>query len=338
MASHHKVSLSAHVCRNSSFEELTSDIEILIDQLCEAEIETDTATDVESVRRAITRERRLRFNLKMLENVRSEKVLARHMASVVNEVQASTSLQLRKLECQLSSLAIKVDAHCEISDQVHSLQEELDEVNEVVYKSERSRKDVIRSVANLTKGHEELQRTVDTIDNRQRSRNAVLYGLSGEHPERQVKKLLDAHRPLLKSLETAHYIGKGRSRPTLLWFQTMSSKEAFLCVTRTKRFREENPRLSAANDERVRTRVGASRLAAAAPVLKKHFAGITIQRNQVRYKGETYTAADFSSQTIKIDQTVFDITAAAQRNEDFEPSSTSVFAALDNVPGTRFRE
>ncbi len=67
------MSLDSHLCRNTSLQDVLRDIEKLLGQLCEAEIATDLATGVETVRRAINHERRLRFSLKMLETVRSEK-------------------------------------------------------------------------------------------------------------------------------------------------------------------------------------------------------------------------------------------------------------------------
>jgi hypothetical protein len=340
-----EVSLSAHICGKTSFEELTSDVEHLIEQLCEAEIETDTATDLQAVQRAINRERRLRFNLKLLENVRSEKIMGRHMSSIVslvNKLQATTSVKLQRLECQIDAFISKVEVNYAISAEVHSLQEQLDEVHEVVSESEGLGQELRHTVLNLAERHNDLQRTVDTIDNRQRARNAVVYGLTGGHPKKQVNNLLAARPHLLQSLENAHYIGKANSarRPTLLRFQTVSSKEEFLRLSRTKDFREENPHVSAASDESVRTRVGGSRLAAAAPELKKTFPGIIIKsRNkEVLYKGERFSAADFVPRFIQIHQTRFDITAAAEKNDDFEPTSTRLFSVPDHVLRTRFRQ
>jgi predicted RNase H-like nuclease (RuvC/YqgF family) len=312
-----QVSLSAHICGRTSLEDVSNDIESLIGQLCEAEIETDTATDVESVQRAIIRERRLRFNLDLLKNVRSEKVLARHMSSItslVNEAQASTCVKLQQLERQINVLVSRVEVNNDvISSQVDALEEQLEEVNETVRESEGRSKELHQSVSNLSRGLEDLQRTVDVIDNRQRARNAVLYGLSGDRPDKQIKKLLGAHSShLLQSLETAHYIGKGRVRPALLRFQTVSSKEAFIDLARTKVFKEANPRLSVASDQSFRARVGMSRLAAAAPELRSRFPGITIKRDQVFFKGKRYPAADFTSPFIRIDHTLFDVTRAAQ--------------------------
>ncbi len=311
-----QVSLSAHICGRTSLEDVASDIESLIGQLCEAEIETDTAIDVESVRRAINRERRLRFNLDLLKNVRSEKVLARHMSSItslVNEAQATTSVKLQQLERQINILVNKVEFNNDaISAQVDALQDQLEEVNETVRESEGRGEKLHQSVSNLSRGHEDLQRTVNMIDNRQRARNAVLYGLSGDGPDKQIKKLLGAQSHLLQSLETAHYIGKGRDRPALLRFQTVSSKEAFMNLARTKVFKEANPRLSVASDQSMRARVGASRLAAAAPELRKRFLGITIKRDQVCFKGKRYCAADFAAPFIRIDKMLFDVTTVAQ--------------------------
>jgi hypothetical protein len=229
---------------------------------------------------------------------------------------------MNQIEHQVNALVNKVEVN-------RSLQEELDEVKEAVHSSDGLSKEVLQTVSNLSRGHKDLQKTVDIIDNRQRARNAVVYGISGDQAEQKVKKLLGDREDLVKSLESAHYIGKGPARPTLLCFYTLSSREAFLRLTSIRKFKEKNPCVFAVGDESLRTRVGALRLAAAAPELRRQFLGITIKRGQVRYKEEQYNAADFASRWIQLGRRRVDITAAAQKNKNFERSSLQIFTVSD---------
>jgi hypothetical protein len=58
---------------------------------------------------------------------------------------------------------------------------------------------------------------------------------------------------------------------------------------------------------------------------------IAINRGQVRYKEERHNAADFASRWIQLGPRRFDITAAAQKNKNFEPSSSQIFTVPDFV-------
>jgi hypothetical protein len=136
-----QVSLDANMCRSTSLQDVLSDIEKLLGQLCEAEIATDSATDLETVQRAINHKRRLRFSLKMLETVRSEKIFASQVtsfSSLVNQAQATTAVKLKQIQHQVNALVKKVEVN-------HSVQEELQEVKEAVRSSDCLGKKVLQT-------------------------------------------------------------------------------------------------------------------------------------------------------------------------------------------------
>ena len=242
-----------------------------------------------------------------LTDFRLEKSLARCIDSCVDHCISAADALTEKLKRQVFAKLEEFEAR--ISDlEGNSCHDD-------------SENDLRQTVKQLVKGFHEVRTTLDAVDNRTRQSNVIIHGINGCNPLAEAKKLLKVEEDSSALLQTAHFIGKKNkngTRPLLVKFATHKAKNNFVAHSRDKKFRCEHPRLSVVQEESYLRRVGASRLAAAAPALKDNFPNIKIRSRFVKFRDERIDAARFASDFVMIDAEYFDINMAIELNHDYE--------------------
>ena len=289
----------------ASVEELTTRIQkqkaLVLQPACESRNQTDP----------VEREKKL-FELDDarddLADLRLEKCLTRCVDECTSAATAVTQQLRTEVFAKLEELEARV-SHVELN------------LNTQRGHQATPENDLGQTVRQLVKGFHEIRTTLDAVDNRTRLSNVVIHGIQEGNPVAEAIKLLKAEERSAKVVQTARFIGKKNAngtRPLLVKFATLQAKDNFMTRSRDREFRGKHPRVSAVQDESYLRRVGASRLAAAAPTLRESFHQIEIRSRFVKFKNEIIDAARFASHYVTIDSQVFDISRAIELNKDYQ--------------------
>jgi hypothetical protein len=315
----HHASLLVGLNRDDvTYEEVIEKMDMVHEELLQLQDQSSEASDLETVRAYQRQERRLQFNLRRLERAEMRLLQSKYTSVFTAQLSNLENTMLGRihgLEKQVDVLSKKVKATEAVANDA------MDIASSVQYSQQDTVEelDEIRVTADGTmKKLKDLRRVVDVIDNRTRTNNVVVYGLTSTNPKNEVTSLLKGRQGLRDSVQDAYYIGKHprpdgagfRPRgPALVKFSATSDKEQFL------RWSKDRHEITATPDMSQLRRQGIKRLRAVAEELERKFPTIVVRRTYAQLGSERFCAADFADDHIVIHGSYIDIkTALAKWN------------------------
>jgi hypothetical protein len=185
----------------------------------------------------------------------------------------------------------------------------------------------------LQAGYEHLRKVIEQLDQKQRKKNVIIIGATRGEPFAVVRNLLAGKADLLANLDEAFFLGKGNGRrPLLVSFTKVTSAEDCLRHSHTSSFVSKFPNIKMVRDRSDLRRTGTSRLAAAAPELKRRFPGIMVHKHHdyVEFGNRRFDAFDFAASAADILGVLFDVEDACMKNPDYEVAE-GVFVRVGDV-------
>ena len=177
--------------------------------------------------------------------------------------------------------------------------------------------EVRNTLKELVSDVQEIRSTLDVVDNRTRMQNVIVHGFQGQDAHQAVELLSKAEPQNTSTIDTAFFIGENawdNKRPLLLRFRTVGARDNFLKVSREVRFKSTCPGITAAPDESLLRRKGASRLAACAPALQNQFPGIHILSRAVQLGNQKIQCSSFAANSVRIGTGRFTIDSVVEQS------------------------
>jgi hypothetical protein len=173
----------------------------------------------------------------------------------------------------------------------------------------------------LLAGYHDLRRIVDRIDNKQRSQNLIVFGLTRGDALSAAETLLQDRKQLWRNLDDAFFLGKSTGRcPLLLHFASTAACNDCVAYSHSSDFYQRFQGVTMVRDRSDLRRTGVSRLTAADSALRDAYPGIKIHQHRdfIEFEGRRVDAIDFAASAVTIGVSLFDVDKACEANGRYE--------------------
>ncbi len=270
--------------------------------------------------------KRKKLTLQLLQGL-TQRLLTRHLHH-------STT---GELDSRVSRLSEK---HDELSSTVETVREMAMRAEKLAKRGGSNNAEFRDELDFLQAGYHQMRRVIEQLDQKQRKKNVIVVGAERGVPHQVAERLLGDRQDLLRNLDEAFFLGKGQGRkPLLISFITVKAAEECLRFSHANPFVQRFPHVRMVRDRSDLRRTGTSRLAAAAYRVKEQFPTAAVHKHYdyVEVGGKRLDAFDFAASAVVINDSLFDIDAACNANDEYEMAE-GVFTRVGDIIVFGFRK